>query len=175
MILPEGYDLITLKELSFEKELEETGTTLVENALQKAHFINRTFHKNCFADDSGLEVEFLNGTPGVNSAHYAGSRSAENNMKVLLENLKGAVNRNAEFKTVIALIINNTEVIFEGALKGTISEIPKGNNGFGYDPVFIPEGFDKTIGEMNAAEKAKISHRAKAVQKLIAYLQSEVR
>jgi len=96
-------------------------------------------------------------------------------MTVLLENLKGAVNRNAEFKTVIALIINNTEVIFEGALKGTISEIPKGNNGFGYDPVFIPEGFDKTIGEMNAAEKAKISHRAKAVQKLIAYLQSEVR
>jgi XTP/dITP diphosphohydrolase len=173
MMLPKGYELITLKDLNYEKELEETGDTLSENALQKARFIHSLFRRSCFADDSGLETEALDGLPGVNSAHYSGSRNAADNMRLLLENMKGVRNRNAQFKTVIALITDDAELIFEGVLKGAVAEMPRGSNGFGYDPVFIPEGFNKTIGEMDAAEKAMISHRAKAVHKLMLYLQSK--
>ncbi|HYG52904.1 MAG TPA: RdgB/HAM1 family non-canonical purine NTP pyrophosphatase, partial [Flavobacteriales bacterium] len=153
------------------EDLEESGTTLKANALQKARFTHQKFGVNCFADDSGLEVYSLGGAPGVYSARYAGEqRNANDNIDLLLKNLEGKINRKACFKTVIALIIDGKEFFFEGKIDGEISNEKRGDKGFGYDPVFIPEGHVKTFAQMEPEEKNAISHRAIAVKKLAHFL-----
>ena len=170
-LLPKGYILHTLKDLDYHAELSETTDTLEGNAIQKARFVFEKFKINCFADDSGLEVEALNGKPGVHSAYYSGlPRNNEKNIELLLSELENIENRKARFRTLIALIFEGKEILFEGTLKGTIALMPKGTNGFGYDPVFLPESSNETLAEMTSKAKNNISHRAKAVQQLITYL-----
>jgi XTP/dITP diphosphohydrolase len=170
-MLPEGFLVKSLKDLGFSDEIPETEPTIEGNALLKARFIYEKFNENCFADDTGLEVEALNGDPGVFSARYAGPAfSAADNIQKLILNLKGEKNRRARFRTVVALILDGREMVFEGIVYGVITEQPVGENGFGYDPVFIPEGYDCTFAEMDISVKNKISHRGKAMNKMISFL-----
>jgi XTP/dITP diphosphohydrolase len=161
----------SLEEIGCKDELPETGNTLEENALQKAQYIYDHFGVDCFADDTGLEVDILEGAPGVYSGRYAGEpRSDERNVHLLLEQMQGRKNREARFKTVIALILRGKRYKFEGIAKGFISEKRSGEKGFGYDPVFIPEGNFRTFAELSTEEKNRISHRGKAVRELINFL-----
>lgn len=170
-VLDGKYLVKSAYDLGQTEELEETGNTLESNALQKARFIHQKFKVNCFADDSGLEVESLNNEPGVYSARYAGEqRNANDNMDLLLKKLENKSNRSASFKTVIALIVDDKEYIFEGKIDGEITLEKRGKNGFGYDPVFVPNGHQKTFAEMNPDEKNAISHRAVAVKKLVEFI-----
>ena len=170
-LLPSGYIVKSLTNINYESEIEESGSTLEENGLIKVRTIFDTYKKNCFADDSGLEVFALGGKPGVYSARYAGNqKNAEDNTNKILNELKGAEDRQAQFRTVIALIFNETEYLFEGIIKGQIVEKPIGHNGFGYDSVFIPEKEGLTFAQMTLSEKNKISHRSRAFQKLIEFL-----
>jgi len=163
----------SLADIGCTDDVPETGDTLESNALQKARYIREKFGVDCFADDTGLEVASLNGEPGVYSARYAGeSKNAEANMQKLLRNLSNVSNRKARFRTVIALILEGKEYIFEGEAAGNITEKPAGTNGFGYDPIFQPAGFDRTFAELSSEEKNTISHRAKATEKLIAFLKN---
>lgn len=163
--------LLSLSEIGCHDELPETGNTLEENVLQKAKYIHEKYKADCFADDTGLEIEALNGKPGVYSARYAGEEcNAEKNIKKVLEEMKNSNTRNACFRTVISLIINNKKYLFEGVIDGIILHIPRGKDGFGYDPIFQPKGFKKTFAEMSMEEKSKISHRATAVKKLVGFL-----
>lgn len=165
------HKVISLQEAGITEEIEETGKTLQENALLKARYVFEKTGTSCFADDTGLEIEALNGEPGVYSARYAGeSKDADRNMNLVLQKLKGHANRNACFKTVIALIHEGKEIIFEGRVEGKILEMKTGTNGFGYDPIFLPEGSRKSFAEMDQSEKNKISHRGRAVENLIQYL-----
>ncbi len=169
----DGYTIVGLPDLNFTEELEETGATLEENALQKARFIARKYGLNCFSDDSGLEVNALKGAPGVHSAYYAGlPRDDAKNMNLLLNNLHGASNRKAVFRTVIAMVWEGKEYLFEGRLEGTICDSPRGTAGFGYDPVFIPDGHMKTLAEGGMELKNSISHRKRAVAALINFLET---
>ena len=169
--LPSFISLSDLSEFNLTSEIPETGKTLEENALIKAKFINENFKLNCFADDSGLEVEILGNAPGVYSARYAGEpKNDEKNMDKLLLALENHSNRNAQFRTVICLILLGKEYFFEGIIKGKIIHARKGKDGFGYDPIFIPDGYEKTFAEMTIEEKNKISHRALAVEKLVEFL-----
>ena len=170
-ILGDSFELISLAETGCTEELPETGNTLEANSLQKAQYLYDHYQVNCFADDSGLEVEALEGEPGVDSAHYAGSqRSHGDNIKLLLKNLTGKTERSAKFRTVITLIKHGKITQFEGSIKGQIISELRGSEGFGYDPVFVPEGYTTTFAEMSLAEKGEISHRAKAFVKLVAFL-----
>ena len=170
-LLPSGYVLNSLTDLNYDSEIEESGVTLEENALIKARTIFNTFKKDCFAGDSGLEVSALEGKPGVYSARYAGNhKNAEDNTQKILLELKGVNDRQAQFRTVIALIIGGTECLFEGIIKGEISNQPMGHNGFGYDPIFIPEKQPLTFAQLTLSEKNKISHRSRAFQKLVEFL-----
>ena len=172
-ILPSGYVIKSLTDLNFNTEIEESGTTLEENALIKATSIFNIFKKDCFADDSGLMVNALGGRPGVFSARYAGNKKiAKDNTNKLLSELKGVEDRRALFKTVIALILEGNKYLFEGVIKGEISTNPKGQYGFGYDPIFIPEKYELTFAQLTMHEKNKISHRARAFKKLIEFLKS---
>ena len=172
-ILPHSIQLLSLNEIGSYTELPETSGTIAGNSLQKAQFVFQNYNLNCFADDSGLEVEALNGLPGVDSAIYAGpQRNPADNVKFLLKNIEGAIDRKARFITVITFILNGTIHQFEGVLNGTIALDIRGNNGFGYDPVFIPEEFSKTLAEMTFEEKNKISHRARAIEKLVKFINS---
>jgi XTP/dITP diphosphohydrolase len=167
------FSIISLTELGCFDEIPETGNTLLDNALQKANYIHERFHCNCFADDTGLEIEALNGSPGVYSARYAGEHcSFKDNIQKVLRELQGITNRKACFKTVIALILNGKNYFFEGKIEGEIIENEKGTNGFGYDPVFKPVGYDKTFAELTSAEKNSISHRALATKQLNDFLQT---
>jgi len=167
------FSIISLKELGCFDDIPETAETLTENALQKAEYIHNKFQCNCFADDTGLEIEALGGKPGVYSARYAGEHcSFQDNVRKVLHELQGVANRKACFKTVIALILTETKYFFEGKIEGEIIETEKGTNGFGYDPVFKPFGYDKTFAEMTDAEKNSISHRALATQQLNDFLQT---
>src|SRR5690554_583296 len=169
--LTENIKVLSLSDLNYSEDLEETQNTLEGNAWQKADFIYEHFNRNCFADDTGLEVEALNNEPGVYSARYAGAeKSFEANMNKVLEKLKGKDNRNARFRTVIALIIDGEKYEFEGICEGEIIENKRGEEGFGYDPIFQPKGYNKTFAEMDLSEKNKISHRGIAVKKLIDFL-----
>lgn len=162
-----------LSEAGIKVELSETHETLEENALEKAAYVYENTGLNALADDSGLEVEALNGAPGVNSARYAGVHGdAEANMAKLLGELKGIENRKACFKTVLALILNGNKFEFKGEIWGQITENKRGTAGFGYDPIFIPDGYDKTFAEMSPEEKNSISHRSIAVQKLVDFLKT---
>ena len=170
-ILGSKIELLSLKDIECHDEIPETADTLEGNALLKARYIYERYHTDCFADDTGLEVEALHGAPGVYSARYAGNNhNSENNMRKLLEELKGVNNRNARFRTVFALIIDGKEHLFEGIVNGEIVSVRKGTSGFGYDPIFVPKGYTQTFAEMGNAEKNKISHRAIATQKLCKFL-----
>ncbi|MDR6301083.1 non-canonical purine NTP diphosphatase [Mesonia maritima] len=170
-LIPNYIDLLSLYEIGCNEEIDETGTTIDQNAVIKAQYVNDHYQLNCFADDTGLEVDELNNEPGVYSARYAGDeKNNEANIQKLLKNLEGKENRKARFKTVIALTINEQETLFTGICEGTITTEKRGEKGFGYDPVFQPKGFNKTFAEMSQEEKSKISHRGKAVKQLIDYL-----
>lgn len=163
--------LLSLRDINCTEEIAETGKTFRENALIKARYIFENYKFNCFGDDSGLEVEALNNEPGVYSARYAGEpRNDVNNTQKLLKELASKTNRNACFKTVIALVIDGKEQFFEGKIAGHITLQPIGDGGFGYDPVFIPDGYDRTFAQMTLEEKNTISHRAIATKKLIEFL-----
>ena len=172
-ILGPRWTLRNLHDLGQTEEIPETADTLQGNALQKAQFVYDKYHLNCFADDTGLEVEALNGAPGVYSARYAGEHcSFADNVNKLLHEMQGKTNRRACFKTVVALILDGETHYFEGRVDGTIIETPRGGEGFGYDPVFVPDGFSETFAEMSAEQKNKISHRGRAMAKLIEFLQN---
>lgn len=165
-IVANNFEIINLSDINFFEEIPETGNTFKENALQKAKYLHDKLGCNCFADDTGLEVEALNGEPGVYSARYAGEPSnSQRNIEKLLKNLNGKENRKAQFTTVIAVILNNETYFFEGAISGQIIECQRGEGGFGYDSIFIPDGYDKTFAELPAEVKNSISHRAVAMQK----------
>ncbi len=170
-LLDRTIELITLQEAGIDIDIPEPHNTLEENATEKSMVIYKMTGTNCFSEDTGLEVFSLNGEPGVKSARYAGEhKSFEANIDKLLSNLTNSSDRTARFRTVISLLINGKEIQFEGICNGKIIEHRSGVNGFGYDPVFIPEGDDKTFAEMDLAGKNKYSHRRKAMDKLIAYL-----
>jgi XTP/dITP diphosphohydrolase len=174
-ILKNDFEIISLSEIGCNEEIPETADTLEGNAALKAKFVFERYGIDCFADDTGLEIEALNGRPGVYSARYAGVPSNSNNnlMKVLKE-MEGQTNRNARFRTVICFIENAKYHYFEGIIKGKIAENPQGTHGFGYDPIFIPDGYDKSFAAMNLDTKNSISHRALAIRKFTNYLkQSE--
>lgn len=173
-ILKNRYHLVSLNDLHLHEEIEETEQTLSANALLKARFIYNRFKLNTFADDTGLEIDALNGEPGVYSARYAGEeKNALNNMKKVLEQMENISNRNAQFKTVIALILNGKEFIFEGIVKGIILKNPVGHHGFGYDPIFQPLGHSLSFAQMDSDIKNKISHRGKAVEQLVTFLNNQ--
>ncbi len=165
------YQVISLKDLGDDTDVPETGDTLEENAMIKADYLWNTYQLNCFADDTGLEVEALDNAPGVYSARYAGEhKSSEDNVAKLLKELEGKENRRARFRTVIALIMGGKRYLFEGKIEGVITTAPKGTSGFGYDPVFQADGYDKTFAELTLEDKNNISHRAKAVEQLVLFL-----
>jgi len=167
------FKIISLADINCFDDIPETANTLDGNALLKANFVYSRYGLNCFADDTGLEIESLNSAPGVYSARFAGEdNNANNNMNKVLTLLTGNENRNACFRTVIALIQQNKISYFEGKIEGVIAKEPQGVNGFGYDPIFIPNGYDVSFAEIDAKEKNKISHRALAVEKLVYYLKS---
>lgn len=173
-LLQPDFKLLSLNEIGCNEEIEETASTLEGNALIKARYIHDTYKCDCFSDDTGLEVEALDGAPGVYSARYAGEeKSAEANMQKLLIELKGKTNRKAKFRTVIALILEGKEYIFEGEVAGIITHKKLGGEGFGYDPIFLPNGFQQTFAELPLSEKNKISHRARAVNQLVHFLKTK--
>ena len=170
-ILGEQIDILSLNDINCHVDIPETADTLEGNAKMKAEYIYNHYHLDCFADDTGLEVKALNGAPGIYSARYAGEgHDSQANMKKLLENLKGITNREAQFRTAICLIEGGEEHLFEGLVKGKIIEEKRGEAGFGYDPVFVPDGYDQTFAELGEDIKNQISHRARAVEKLCDYL-----
>lgn len=174
-ILGDKVEILSLNDINCHADIPETADTLEGNAELKAAYIYTNYGLDCFADDTGLEVEVLNGAPGIYSARYAGGEGhdSEANMKKLLTEMAGKTNRNAQFRTAICLIEKGNKHLFEGIVKGQIIEAKRGNSGFGYDPVFIPEGYNETFAEMGNTEKNKISHRARAVAALCEYLQNE--
>lgn len=171
-ILGDKVEVLSLKDIGCDADIPETADTLEGNAALKAEYIYRHYGMDCFADDTGLEVEALDGAPGVYSARYAGGEGhdSEANMRKLLTELKGKTNRKAQFRTAICLIEGGVEHLFEGVVKGEIIEEKRGGSGFGYDPVFVPDGYTETFAEMGSEEKNRISHRARAVQALCMYL-----
>ncbi|MBR76511.1 MAG: non-canonical purine NTP pyrophosphatase, RdgB/HAM1 family [Flavobacteriales bacterium] len=170
-IIIDKINILSINDLNHSDDLEETGLTLKDNASQKARFIYKKFNKNCFADDSGLEILSLNNEPGVFSARYAGLNcSADDNMNKVLKKLESIKNRNAIFKTVICLILDGKEYFFEGSIEGIITNEKIGYYGFGYDPIFRPNNFNLTFAQMSVKEKSKISHRAIAVSKFVKFI-----
>jgi XTP/dITP diphosphohydrolase len=170
-MLPPSIEIISLESIGCHEDIPETADTIEGNAVMKANYVTQKYGYDCFADDTGLEVEALDGEPGVFSARYAGEqKSAEDNMDKLLLNLKNEVNRNAQFKTVITLNLNGEQHLFRGIARGVITLDKFGDQGFGYDPVFKPEGFQETFAQLSLETKNVISHRGKATQELIAFL-----
>lgn len=173
-VIGDTFNIITLKEAGIMVDIPEPHDTLEANAVEKAGTIYKMTGKNCFSEDTGLEVEALGGAPGVKSARYAGEgRNFQDNIDKLLVDLKDAENRKARFRTVICLVLGDREYLFEGECKGVIIEAQHGAGGFGYDPVFVPDGGDKTFAEMSMEEKNRYSHRRKATDQLIAFLQAK--
>ena len=173
-LVPCSIEILSLRDIDCNEELPETNPTIQENALQKARYVFHNYGFNCFADDTGLEIDALGKEPGVYSARYAGENAkAEDNIKKVLDNLKDNADRIAEFRTVIALIINGDENLFEGNCKGSITKKKTGKEGFGYDPIFVPEGSERTFAQMKKSEKGVISHRGKAVKSLVNFLSKD--
>lgn len=171
-IIGNKFNILSLKDINCFEEIPETKETLIENALEKAEYIYAKYGYNCFADDTGLEIPSLDNRPGVYSARYAGEdKNFENNMNKVLDDMRAIGKREACFKTVIAIIINGEKYFFEGEVKGIILKEKKGTNGFGYDPIFMPDGYNKSFAELSPEEKNSISHRALATKKLIDFLQ----
>lgn len=173
-IAGEAISLKSLNDIACFDDIPETGSTFEENAGQKSRYIFERYHCDCFADDSGLEIDALNGEPGVYSARYSGSRDFEQNMQLVLDRLDGETHRNARFRTVISLILNGKEHLFEGSIEGKITQQRSGSKGFGYDPIFQPDGHEISFAEMDPSEKNRISHRAIAVAKLISFLKTQI-
>ena len=170
-ILKKSVDLVSLKDLDFTEDIPEEHSTIEENAMGKAFYIYKKYKLDCFSDDTGLEIEALNGEPGVHSARYAGEQCNFNdNINKVLGKMKGVKNRRARFRTVISLVENGSVINFEGCIYGKIIEKRRGEHGFGYDPVFIPDGHKLTFAEMKMDEKNKISHRARAIKQLVNHL-----
>jgi XTP/dITP diphosphohydrolase len=170
-VINSSFELLTLKEAGIDIDIPEPHDSLEANATEKSTTIYQLTNTSCFSEDTGLEVAALNGEPGVKSARYAGDgRSFDNNIDKLLANLDGKTDRSARFRTIISLILDGEETLFEGVCTGKITAQRKGFNGFGYDPIFIPDGSDKTFAEMELREKDRVSHRAKATEKLVAFL-----
>ena len=174
-LFKEGFALSCLKDVNITEEIPETADNLVDNALQKAWYVYNKCGIPCFADDTGLEVDALGGAPGVYSARYAGEqKDSKLNMLLLLKNMNGKANRNARFRTIIAYIDENAqEHIFEGEIRGKIIENMVGENGFGYDPIFVPEGYEQTFAELSSEIKNTISHRARAMEKFLSYINNK--
>lgn len=169
--VPKSIQIVTLEDIGCTEDIAETGTTLEENAIIKANYITEKYGLPCFADDTGLEIDALNGEPGVYSARYAGEdKNADKNMDLVLEKLGNSTNRKAQFKTVIALNINKEQHLFTGIVEGEVRNKKTGTQGFGYDPIFEPENLGKTFAEMSLEEKNKLSHRGRAVAQLINFL-----
>lgn len=172
-LLGDSFNLMTLNDIGCMEDIDETAITLEGNAKIKSDHIMQNYGLDCFADDTGLEVEALNGEPGVYSARYAGENASfEDNVNKMLKAMTGIKNRNARFRTVISLILNGKQLFFEGVCDGYIEESCKGNKGFGYDPIFKPVGYDQTFAEMDIQTKGRISHRGLAVKKLVSYLKN---
>ena len=170
-LLPKNFEILSLAEIGCTEEIEETEDTLEGNAKLKADYITKKYGYDCFADDTGLEVDALNGAPGVLSARYTGDNvTYEDNVQKMLREMKGLIDRNAQFRTVVALNLKGKQYLFNGICKGVILEHKQGKKGFGYDPIFKPKGFDKSFAEMSLEEKGEISHRGLAVKKLVSFL-----
>lgn len=170
-MLPESIEIISLESIGCNEDIPETADTIEGNAIMKANYVTEKYGYDCFADDTGLEVEILNGEPGVYSARYAGEqKSAEDNMDKLLVKLEKSSNRNAQFKTVITLNLKGEQYLFTGIAKGAITLDKNGNQGFGYDPIFRPDGYQETFAQLSLETKNTISHRGKATRELIAFL-----
>lgn len=168
-------EIKSLDDIDCTEVLPETSPTIAGNALEKARYVHKNYEVDCFSEDTGLEVDALNGEPGVYSARYAGpAHDDEANMSLLLANMKGEENRKARFHTVIALIIDGKEHQFEGTVEGHIIHHKKGNQGFGYDPIFMPDGYNRTFAQMPSEEKSSISHRGQAIRQLVAFLKTKV-
>ncbi len=164
------YTVLSLSDIGCNEDIPETGSTFAENAALKTAYVSGKLGLDCFADDSGLEIAALNDEPGIYSARYSGTRDDQTNIELVLEKMKGMVDRRARFKTVISLKLGAHDYLFEGVINGRIREVAAGSQGFGYDPIFEPEGYSHTFAEMSVSEKNSISHRAQAMQKLIAFL-----
>ena len=165
------YEVLSLKDIGCFEDIPETAPTFEGNALQKARYVYENFGYDCFSEDTGLEIDALNGDPGIYTARYAGpERNADNNMAKAIRELEGKDNRGAQFRTAMALIIGGEEKVFEGIVRGSIRQEKSGEGGFGYDPIFQPDGYDITFAEMDKADKNAISHRGRALRKLIDYL-----
>lgn len=173
-LVPTDIQILSLKDIGCEADIPETADTIEGNAILKANYVTEHYGYPCFADDSGLEIDALNGAPGVYSARYAGSqRNDDDNMNKVLEKLQNETNRKANFKTVIALNMNGEQHLFAGIINGEIIHEKRGTNGFGYDPVFVADGYQKTFAELTMEEKSTISHRGKAVKQLVSFLQNK--
>lgn len=170
-VLGDKIEVVSLKTINCTEELPETTGTIPGNAIQKARYVRDHYQVDVFGEDTGLEVDALNGEPGVDSAFYSGTRDDDANMQKVLDNLVDKDSRGAQFRTVVALMKDGKEYTFEGICRGTIALEKIGTDGFGYDPIFIPEGFERTFAQMTSEEKNKISHRGKAIQQLLAFLQ----
>lgn len=173
-MLPDGFEIITLNDIQLEEEIPENSATIEGNAIQKATYIVNHFGIDCFADDTGLEIDCLEGEPGVYSARYAGNhKNASDNIDLVLKKMENKSNRSARFRTVIALFLNGKTHLFEGVVEGIIRKEKSGLNGFGYDPIFEPENAGCTFAEMTMEEKNKMSHRGRAFEKMIAFLNQQ--
>ncbi len=171
-LLAGQYKILNLRDINCTTDIPETGSTFAENAELKTAYVQEHYQMDCFADDSGLEVEALNNEPGIYSARYAGGAGDVANLELVLKKMEGQTNRKARFRTVISLIQDNQKYLFEGVINGTLREENAGVKGFGYDPIFQPDGYDITFAEMSMAQKNEISHRAQAMKKLVSFLQS---
>ena len=167
------YEVLHLAAIGCHEDIPETGTTFAENASLKSKYVYENYQLDCFADDSGLEVKALNNEPGIYSARYSGMRGDELNLEFLLRKMEGQSDRRARFRTVISLIVSGKEFFFEGSINGNLLTSPRGDQGFGYDPIFVPDGYEQTFAEMPMSKKNEISHRAIAMAKLIEYLKNQ--
>ncbi len=167
----EGFEIVMMNTIGNITELPETHETILENAIEKAEYLFEHYNVDCFSEDTGLEIDALAGKPGVHTAHYSGSRDSQSNIDLVLKQMGDTTNRSARFRTVICLILNGEKHIFEGVCEGNIAMKPSGTEGFGYDPIFQPSGYNRTFAEMDGTIKSQISHRALATQKLIGYLE----
>jgi XTP/dITP diphosphohydrolase len=172
-LLSGKYEVLNLKDIGCSTDIPETGDSFAGNAGLKSRFVFENYQLDCFGDDSGLEVEALNNEPGIYSARYAGGRGDQANLELVLQKMEEKENRKARFRTVISLMQNGQEFLFEGTINGTLRTAPVGTNGFGYDPIFEPEGYQQTFAEMDMAQKNEISHRAIAMRKLIEFLKQQ--
>jgi len=172
-LLLNEYKVLNLSDIGCAVDIPETGDTFEENAFLKSSYVVKNYQLDCFADDSGLEIEALNNEPGIYSARYSGQKDDQVNLKLVLQKMEGLSNRKARFKTVISLIQGEKNYFFEGVINGHILENPAGDQGFGYDPIFVPEGYEQSFAQMNMEQKNQISHRAIAMRKLIAFLKEQ--